>query len=747
MSEAADAFEAARALEKRGNVDAAVAAYLSAAAPQEAARLLSTARRFLEAGQLLINALGVAPAEVRKLPPEKKKLALMAAVCLGRAGETLTAVELMVALDERARAADLLQKSGDPVGAARLLAAPSSKLASALGDPAQRSVGGAAISLQSVQALEGRGKLEPALQGYVQLRQYGHAARMARQLGRVAEAANLHAEAGQPYEAAQAYLEVGDTGKCLDNLVRVQKTDSRYRAACLQTVKLSVSLNTLGFQAEHMLSQFIASGPQDARELEAFYTLAKLYEKQDLLENAKEVLQKVLAVEPNYRDANERLVALDSATQLGGASKARLLNEDNAFRSTAAPRRASLELPELPELPMRPGAPSPAAKAAPGAATAALRLQTDAQPHAAPKSQNAAGATSPHSGGPAAGAASAHGSGPMDVNREVADEVESISRGLSGDQGWKALGAQSSGNTLFEVSPVRKPPEPAPAPTPAASPPPVIFEEGRVVAERYQLEKKIGQGGMAVVFRATDLELNEKVAIKLFTQALQDPSLVGRFKQELKMSRRLVHPNIVRVYDLGVAGEHRFITMELLEGKDLRAEMTGPLPLARGVGYLIQAAHGLQFAHDQGVFHRDVKPENFFVTTDGAVKVMDFGIAKQGGISGGTVVGMVAGTPEYMSPEQINNFSTVGFSTDLYALGVVAFEMFTGQTPFQHAELMPLLMMHLQQAPPSPRAINPKLPEELSAWILRLLAKDPQARFAGGREAAAQLEHLRKRLC
>jgi serine/threonine-protein kinase len=167
--------------------------------------------------------------------------------------------------------------------------------------------------------------------------------------------------------------------------------------------------------------------------------------------------------------------------------------------------------------------------------------------------------------------------------------------------------------------------------------------------------------------------------------------------------------------------------------------------LAQGLGYLVQACNGLQAAHDQGVIHRDIKPENIFVTHEEAVKILDFGIAKNTAVTGKTMAGMIAGTPEYMAPEQISNFSAVCAGTDLYALGVVAFSMFTGRVPFAHEDLMALLMKHVNEQPPAPRTLNPELPEDLEAVILRCLRKSPAARFASCRELAGQLQQIRRR--
>ena len=260
----------------------------------------------------------------------------------------------------------------------------------------------------------------------------------------------------------------------------------------------------------------------------------------------------------------------------------------------------------------------------------------------------------------------------------------------------------------------------------------------------YRLLREIGQGGMAAVFRAHDLELAEDVALKVFAVQHTSDILVARFKQELKLSRQLQHPNVIRLYDLGMHEGHRYLSLELLVGQSLKERMEKPVDPRSALGLLIQACHGLQAAHDAGVVHRDVKPDNFFVTTDGVLKVMDFGIAKQFTSAPGlTVAGSIAGTPLYMSPEQIGNFSTVTHLTDLYALGVVAYELFTGTTPFAHEELVPLLMMHINENAQAPRVRNPALPPALDAAILRLLAKDPRARFQSCRELAQALTAIR----
>jgi serine/threonine-protein kinase len=286
------------------------------------------------------------------------------------------------------------------------------------------------------------------------------------------------------------------------------------------------------------------------------------------------------------------------------------------------------------------------------------------------------------------------------------------------------------------------------APTTEMQAPPKV---GTKFARRYQLEALIGEGGSASVFRALDLELNEPVAIKIFTPATasEAETMVARFKLELSLSRLLSHPNIVRLFDLGSEGPWRYLTMELLEGKDLASLMNErgrALPVEEGLRYLEQACIGLQCAHERGVVHRDIKPHNLFVTTKGEVKVMDFGIARKLNTPGVTMMGTIAGTPEYMSPEQINGFSDVNSSTDLYALGVTAYQVFTGALPFNYAELTRLLIAQASEAPPSPRSKNPQLPEALEAVLLKCLEKDPAKRPGNAAVLSMSLRAIREAL-
>ena len=172
-----------------------------------------------------------------------------------------------------------------------------------------------------------------------------------------------------------------------------------------------------------------------------------------------------------------------------------------------------------------------------------------------------------------------------------------------------------------------------------------------------------------------------------------------------------------------------------------------PLDFDQGLALLVQACNALQVVHERGVIHRDIKPDNFFITDEGVLKVMDFGIAKRHSAGRGlTRAGMMAGTPQYIAPEQVNNFSGVTHLADLYALGCIAYQMFAGTVPFDADEVMPILIAHMSRAPEPPRQRNPAIPAELETVILRLLAKKPEARVQSCRELAAILSGIRLRL-
>lgn len=292
----------------------------------------------------------------------------------------------------------------------------------------------------------------------------------------------------------------------------------------------------------------------------------------------------------------------------------------------------------------------------------------------------------------------------------------------------------------------------AAASAPAAAPALPLPQVGSTFAGRYRLEAQLGEGGSSSVFRAHDLEIDAPVALKLFHPASQAEAeqLLVRFKLELAISRQLVHPSIIRLFDLGSHEGWRYLTMELLEGRDV-AQVLGDgsrtFPVREGLALLEQVCATLQFVHDQGVVHRDLKPQNLFITTAGQLKLLDFGLAKKHQTAGAvTLVGMVAGTPWFISPEQIKSFSNVSHVSDLYSLGATAYAMFTGGPPFAQTELLSLLMAHATDQPPPMREKNPELPPALEAVILKLLEKDPARRFQSAAETGAAFRQVRESL-
>jgi serine/threonine-protein kinase len=265
---------------------------------------------------------------------------------------------------------------------------------------------------------------------------------------------------------------------------------------------------------------------------------------------------------------------------------------------------------------------------------------------------------------------------------------------------------------------------------------------GTVIDNRYELIREVGRGGMAAVYEAQDRELEERVAMKFFFGG-DDAELLQRFKQELLLSRKLAHPNIIKVFDIGTYRGCKFISMELLSGKSLTFHIKRKLSRDVLINLLVQICAGLHAAHEAGVVHRDVKPDNLFVTDKGVIKVMDFGIAKQQAKPGLTRAGYMAGTPHYMAPEQIFSFGSVDRRADIYSLGILAYEMFCGQLPFQGDDMMQLLQMHVKEMPRRPRELMADLPEALETVILKCLEKKVEDRFDSCRSLAAALQALR----
>jgi len=258
---------------------------------------------------------------------------------------------------------------------------------------------------------------------------------------------------------------------------------------------------------------------------------------------------------------------------------------------------------------------------------------------------------------------------------------------------------------------------------------------GTVFAGRYEVKEVLGRGGMGVVYRAFDRELQEPVAIK----TLREDALAGesvaleRFKQEIRLARKIAHRNVVRTYDLGEVDGTYYLTMEYVEGTSLKQLISsrGRLPTAVTLTIGKQLCRALEVAHEQGIIHRDIKPQNIIVEPNGFIKVMDFGIARLTNPRPGTGLtqeGASIGTPDYMSPEQLSGME-LDARSDLYAAGVVLFECVTGRLPFEAESMYALIAKHLEQVPPDPRTFNADVPAALARVILKAMAPERGDRY------------------
>ncbi|HEY5087093.1 MAG TPA: protein kinase [Gemmatimonadaceae bacterium] len=269
---------------------------------------------------------------------------------------------------------------------------------------------------------------------------------------------------------------------------------------------------------------------------------------------------------------------------------------------------------------------------------------------------------------------------------------------------------------------------------------------GELFANRYQIMRVVGRGGMGMVYKARDRELAEDVAIKMLrgNAMTDDPTVVERFKTEIRLARRISHRNVVRTHDLGERDGAYYVTMEYVEGITVRdlIDMRGHLSVASTLGIAQQLAASLEVAHDQGVIHRDIKPQNMLLDPDGVLKVMDFGIARLAQhTSTLTQAGMVIGTPAYMAPEQLLA-EEVDARSDLYAVGVVLYECLTGGLPFEGSSPIALIAKVLHTVPATPAERQPGVPQPLSGLVMRLLDKEPAGRPGNARELRELLAEL-----
>jgi len=271
---------------------------------------------------------------------------------------------------------------------------------------------------------------------------------------------------------------------------------------------------------------------------------------------------------------------------------------------------------------------------------------------------------------------------------------------------------------------------------------------GSMFAGRYQIIEELGRGGMGKVYRALDKKLNEEVALKLIKPEIaSDKKTLERFSNELKIARKISHRNIGRVYEMMEEKGTHFITMEYVPGEDLKSfiRRSGRIDIPKVLFTGKQVSDGLTEAHKQGVVHRDLKPSNIMIDKQGDARIMDFGIARLLKAKGITGAGIMIGTPEYMSPEQVES-KEVDQRSDIYSLGIILYEMVTGQVPFEGDTPFSVGMKQKGEAPPDPKKINAQIPDDLNSLILKCLEKDRDQRFQSAGEVRSELERIEKGL-
>jgi serine/threonine protein kinase len=271
---------------------------------------------------------------------------------------------------------------------------------------------------------------------------------------------------------------------------------------------------------------------------------------------------------------------------------------------------------------------------------------------------------------------------------------------------------------------------------------------GSTFAGRYQIIEELGKGGMGKVYKAHDTKIKEKIAIKLIKPEIaKDKKTIERFSNELRFARKIRHKNICQMFDLGEDKGTHFITMEFVPGQDLKGliRQTGQLAVGTTINIAKQICDGLVEAHKLGVVHRDLKPSNIMIDREGNVRIMDFGIARSLESKGITGAGMVIGTPEYMSPEQVEG-RDVDQRSDVYSLGIILYEMVTGRAPFEGDTPFVVGMKHKSEMPQNPMELNTQISEDLNRVILRCMEKDKEKRYQSAEDVRAELDRLEQGL-
>jgi tetratricopeptide (TPR) repeat protein/predicted Ser/Thr protein kinase len=587
---------------------------------------------------------------------------------------------------------------------------------------------------------------ERAAEAYLRARRPRDAARCYAVVGKPQLAAAAYSKAGDHAAAAAQYLKnrqrvaaaaelaaAGDKTEAAKVLMQVADNSPEREAATLQLVPLLLEQGQAE-EAQRRLRQLppvrpsalTATADRALPARERLYWLGRAYEQLGKLDQAETCFRELAAPGVEHLDAMARLVAL---------------------RERLRPAAAA---PPAPGSPGSPGiTPPPYTVSSTLAAAGQLAYQAR-QPQQAPQAQAPHGLQEPTAASGAGGAHSTSGTAPGTApaaagrGRPATDEL--ATHATTAYPSTAAAAARAARWTPGSAAAPPLPPggRPEPPPATAGHRPIGTLAVGQVLAGRFQILAELGQGGMGRVYKARDFELGDMVAIKILSSAPDDGSVdAERLLREVQICRKITHPNVVRVFDLGRHEGAIFIIMELLEGQVL-VELIDPArrpPIARVKTILIEIASGLQEAHALGVVHRDLKPENVILTAT-RLKILDFGIARMTGFDKRlTQVGFALGSPLYMSPEQIQGI-TLDNRSDLYSLGVLAFALLVGREPFDGANSTAIAIQHLQQPPPDLRSLRPDLPAGWGEVVTKLLAKRPDDRYQTSEEVIAALNPL-----
>jgi len=282
------------------------------------------------------------------------------------------------------------------------------------------------------------------------------------------------------------------------------------------------------------------------------------------------------------------------------------------------------------------------------------------------------------------------------------------------------------------------------SPTKTIETPTEELTRGSVIADRYEVIEELGKGGMGKVFRVEDKKIKEEVALKLIKPEIAaDKKTIERFSNELKFARKVAHRNVCKMYDLGEEEGTYYITMEYVPGEDLKSfiRRSRQLTVGTAISLAKQVSEGLSEAHRLGVVHRDLKPQNVMIDKEGNARIMDFGVARSVTGKGITGAGVMIGTPEYMSPEQVEG-KEADQRSDIYSLGIILYEMLTGRVPFEGDTAFAIGVKQKSESPKDPREFNSQIPEDLSREILRCLEKDKEKRYQSAGEVRSELNNI-----